>query len=809
MFDSVWQDTRYAIRQFRQNPAFAFVAIIVLAAGLAVNIVMFTLVESILLRPLRYEDSGRLVFAWVKNATRPGLTSPNLQEYRAWKESAQTLQDIRVSAHSSLIYLEGTEPEVIPTGLIEPGFISMLGVKPLIGRGFNPEEAEQGNNKVVILSYGFWMRVFGGDREVVGRTLRLREAFGGGDFSYQIVGVMPEDFRLPRSSELLFTPLVIPKDAHPVRRGYLPVARLRSDVSLEQAQAEAQSIAEPLFKDRRGDLRASGVVFGSLLEQTVRSFRPKLLLLWGAVGFVLLIACANLANLLLARSMGRQREFAVRAVLGAGRARLIRQTLIESSLLAAASGLAGFLLALAGIRLLPSIAPPVGYVPRLGEISFDGTILWFTFGLSILTALVFGLVPALQASRPDLGASLRTTSPFSSSKGKIVRNFLVVAEVALGTVLLAGAGLMVHSFYRLETLDLGYNPENLIALDVSLSRNKYPTPAARLSFFEELQESLTVLPGVESVSFAGGGFSLTSGGDLIALGEKKPERREDWHSSQRITCQPDYFKTLGVAFLRGRGFTESDGAETPLVAIINETMARRFWPQEDPLGKYFISLFSGDPRPRKVIGIVEDVIFDMYRWDRETQFYLPISQAKRIVYASTLIRFSGDSRPLIPLAKSRVWNVDPEVPLQRAATLESILQERRKPARFYLYLFVIFSGLALLIAAAGIYGVVSYMVGRRTQEIGIRMALGAQHGNILRMVLQQGMAPVLAGMGAGVLASYWLTRYMESFLFEVEPTDPATFAVVSLVLSAVALLACYVPARRATQVDPMEALRYE
>ena len=300
-----------------------------------------------------------------------------------------------------------------------------------------------------------------------------------------------------------------------------------------------------------------------------------------------------------------------------------------------------------------------------------------------------------------------------------------------------------------------------------------------------------------------------SGGDLIALGEKKPERREDWHSSHRITCHPDYLSTLGISFLRGRGFTDADGAEAPLVAIVNETMARRFWPQEDPLGKHFISLFSGDPRPRKVIGVVEDVIFDTRGREREAQFYLPIAQAKRIVYASVLLRFSGDSRQLIPLAKSRVWNVDAEVPIKRVGTLASVLQERRKAAKFYLYLFVIFSGLALLIASAGIYGVVSYMVGRRTHEFGVRMALGAHRGNILAMVLRQGMTLVGIGLAVGLLASYWLTRFLKSFLFEIEPTDPATFVVVSLVLSVVALLACYVPARRAMRVDPMTALRYE
>jgi len=817
--DPLWQDIRYALRTLARKPGFTFVAVVTLALGIGANTAIFSVVNAVLLRPLPYPEPERLVQVWNKleSAGLPQLwfSEPEIIDYR---QRQQHFEDIAVFTAQGANLTGAGEPQRVTLCFTSAPFFPVLGVNPLLGRTFTPEEDVPGNDRVVVLSHAFWEQQFGGDPSAVGRSVTLNEN------PYVVIGVMPPGFAFPPEEVQLWTPLAI-NTAEPDSRGshYLEaVARIKLSISFEEAQAGISGVARQVATDNR-DYYREGRGWGSYLiplhDSYVGEIRPALLVLLAAVGFVLLIACANLANLLLARATVRQKEIAIRAALGAGRLRIVRQLLTESVLLALAGGAAGLLPAYAGLRVLPALSPEG--LPRLGEIQIDPRVLGFTLTLSVLTGLFFGLVPAWHAARTDLQESLKEGGRRSAGSGHHrLRGLLVVAEVALSLVLLVGAGLAMRSFYRLLGVNPGYRTENVLTFRTALPNARYPDLPRVNGFYRDLSARLAALPGVDSVSaidllplsglYSSGTVSVEAPGAAFVPPPADEHDPVPGIETDYRTVLPGYFETMGMTLQEGRFFMASDDAEAPPVAIIDEAFARHFWGDESPLGQRLTLGGGSEPQWRTIVGVVRHIRHYGLQTEGREQLYLSHPQlpfAARSMHV--VLRTSTDSASLFPVVRQLVAALDPELPLYDVDTMEQRLAASVTQPRFNLLLLGLFALVALVMAAVGLYGVMAYSVSQRTHELGVRMALGAQPRDIFRLVVGQGLLLTLAGVALGLLAAFGLTRLMRSLLFGVSATDPLTFTGVAAVLAGVALLACWLPARRATRVDPMLALRYE
>jgi predicted permease len=810
MFRDLSQDLRYGVRMLSKNPGFTVVAVLALALGIGANSAIFSVVNTVLLRPLPYQDPDRLVMVW-EDRSKNGFPrdTPAVANYIDWRDQNQVFEGMAAIATQSFNLTGAGDPERIEGRRVSANLFALLGVRPQLGRAFLPEEDRAGGNRVVVMSHALWQRRFGSDANIIGKPLTLNGE------SHTVVGVMPPGFQFPSRDDELWAPIAFTSQEAASRgRHFLEViARMKPGVELQQAQAELNTIAARLQQQYPNTNTNVGAAVVSLHEQLVGDIKPALLVLLGAVGFVLLIACANVANLLLARAAVRQKEITIRVALGASRSRLIRQFLTESVLLAALGGAVGLLFSVWGVSLLKAFIPE--NISQAAAITIDGRVLGFTLLVSLLTGLVFGLAPATQTSNFNLNETLKEggRDSTSGSRGNRLRGLLVVAEVAVSLILLIGAGLLINSFLRLRGVDPGFRPDNLLTMRIVLPDTKYPDQARRSAFYTELLNRVEALPGVRSAAVANW-IPLVRQGDSIGFSiEGRPDPGQGQRPSvvTRVTS-PHYFQTMSIPLLRGRSFGEQDRADSPAVAVISETMARRFWPDRDPLGQRITpgAPDSVDPNDwLTIVGIAKDVRQTELVADPKPQMYLSYVQvgffAPRHLVVSTAVEPSG----LAASVRKAVWEIDKDQPVSNVKTMEEVLSQSIARQRFSMLLLGIFAAVAVALAAVGIYGVMSYSVAQRTHEIGIRMALGASRRDVLRLTVGQGLKLVLVGIAVGLAAALALTRVMSSLLFGVGATDPATFVIISLALVGVAALASYIPARRATRIDPMVALRYE
>jgi len=799
------QDLRLCLRTFLKTPTFTVVAVLVLAIGVGANTAIFSAVDAVLLRPLPFGDPDRLVVVWERNIPRDrrsNVASP--ANFLAWRDAQQTFTDLAALTLSGTSNLTGDgEPEQLRVQNVTATLFPLLGAEALVGRTFLPEE-DVPDDTVALVSYRLWQRRFGGDASVVGRSVTI------GGRARTIVGVMPPGFSLFDDTVDLWYPAGFDDSAREAGGRYLIVlGRLKPGVTIEAAQAGMDAITANLaaaYPERDAGW-ASNVV--PLHEQVVGDIRPALLLLAGAVGFVLLVACANVANLLLARATARRRELAVRAALGAGRGRLVRQLLTESLMLAGAGGAAGLALAYGGLRVLVTLAASLG-IPRLDEAAIDAVALWFTLGLSVVAGVVFGLAPALTASRLDLNEGLRDGARGSDARGGRVRAALVVAEVALSLALLAGAGLLLRSFDRLLSVSPGFRPEGVLTMQVSLSGSKYRPDEARIGFFEELTRRVERLPGV----VAAGGISflpltgLGSATSFTIVGEPEPPPGEHPVADVRAVSG-DYFRAMGIPLVAGRTFTGRERGEAARVIVINEAMAERFWPGQDPIGRK-VAISWSDRVVDEVIGVVADVKLVALDDDVRATAYWPHAR-EDVTYAglTLAIRTDGDPAALAPAVVAQVRDLEPLQPVANIRTMDEVVAGSVAPRRVVMLLVTVFAAVAVTLAAIGLYGVIAAVVSGRTREIGVRLAIGARPADVLRQVVGQAMRLVGAGIAVGLAGALALTRLIGSQLFGVAPADPVTFGAVIVLLAAVGLAASLVPALRAARVDPVEALRAE
>jgi len=804
--ETLIQDLRYGARMLAKKPGFTAVAIITLALGIGANTAIFSVLNAVLLRPLPFKDPDRLVMVWETNPKynqRTGVTS--YAAFRDWKEQNPVFELMVASAGQSFNLTADDEPERVSGMRVSPEVFEFTGTKPVLGRGFLQEEEQPGRNRVVLLGHALWQRRFGSDPSVVGKPVILNTE------SYTVIGVLPPDFLAPsgwiRARVDVLVPLVVSSERTSY---YLSVmARLKPGVTLAQAQSNMESIAAGLAERYPDTNRGRGVNLVPAHEQVVGKTRGALMIFFGVVVFVLLIACVNVANLALARATSRQKEIAVRSALGASRSRLVRQLLTESIMLAVAGGVAGLLLTMWGIDSLVAIIPDT--VPRAKEINIDGRVLGFTLVLSLLAGLVFGLVPALQASKPNLNEALKEggRSVWLGGGRNRIGSLLLVSEVALSLVLLIGAGLMIKSFIRLLNVPPGFDRQNTLTMLIALPRQKYGQSEQQRAFFQQLLERVGALPGVEAAGAVNSlPLSQSQEGRYFAVeGDTRNVDEVDPGAGYRAVS-PDYFRAMGIPVLKGRSFTERDVQGAPGAVIINQEMARRFFYDADPLGKRIKFSTREDARWSEVVGVVGDVRHHALDHERNSEIYAPYLQ-RPSAGMYLVARTASDSSGIASAIRDEVRAIDKDQPVDDINTMEQLLSASVAPRRFPMVLLSIFAAVALALASAGIYGVMSYAVTQRTHEIGVRMALGAQPADVLRLVVGQGVLLASIGVGVGLVAAVALTRLMSSLLFGVTATDPITFAAVSVLLAGVALGACFIPARRAARVDPMVALRYE
>ena len=816
-------DIRYGIRMLLKTPAVTFIVILALALGIGANTAIFSVVNAVLLRPLPYDQSEQLVFVNERNPAidEMSISYPNFTD---WRNQNQVFEKIGVYNRSSYNLTGRGDPERITTGQMSADLFSVLRVNAAHGRVFTNEEDKPGGNPVVVLKHAFWQRRFGGDLGILNQPLTLNGK------SYTVIGIMPEGFNYPSRTEMMVPVGQLSEQPSWQQRGNHPglyaVARLKPGVTIDQARVEMDSLAANLEKQYPDSNSGNRVRIRPLMEIFVGDARRALWVLFAAVAFVLLIACANIANLLLARSTSRKKEMAIRAAMGAGRWRIVRQMLTESVLLSVLGGALGLLFAQWGIKLILYISPDA--IPRWQEISLSWTVLGFTIGVSFLTGLLFGLVPALQAGEVDVNETLKETGRGNSGR-QWLRSSLVVVEVATTLVLLIGAGLMIRSFYRLQSVNPGFSYEHLTSFTVALPQRKYAKEDQRITFYNQLLENIRTLPGVESTA-AASGLPLGNNGwqTSFTVDGQPPPPRDNVPLMEACLVTPDYFRTMNIPLKSGRFFTDRDdrsflgnkdlskmteqeriGAGINAI-IIDEEFARRHWPNEDAVGKRIRLGGDGPQAPLlTVLGVVGRVKMEGLSQDsNRVQGYLSFPQLGN-GSMTVIVKAQSDPNQLISALREQVKAVDPDQPIYNIRTMHEIRAESVASERLNLTLLSIFAGIALVLAVVGIYGVMSYTVTQRTHEIGIRMAIGAQPRDVFKMVIGQGMTLALIGVGLGLIGAFALTRLMASMLFDVAPTDPATFAVIAVLLTAVALLACFIPGRRATKVDPVISLRYE
>jgi putative ABC transport system permease protein len=808
--ETIIQDIRYGFRLLVRRPAFTLVAVSTLALGIGANTAIFSVVNAVLMRTLPYQEPERLVALWETNA-QPGQELNDRNEvamgnFLDWRAQADAFDEIAALNYSNVNLTGIGEPERIQGAVVTTNLFSTLGVQPSIGRAFIAEEEKPESQRAVIVSHGLWQRRFGSDHELVGKTLTLNGN------PVVVVGIMPPAFDLefPITRQVdMWLPMRIAASNTDRQSHYLYVlGRLKRGVSHDQSQAGMDVLASQLQQQYPKTNSGRGANVIPLHQQLVGNVQPYLRLLFAAVGFVLLIACTNVASLLLARVTARQKEVAIRMAIGASRLRVIRQLLIESILLSSISGLAGLLIAYWGTDLLVAMAPPE--VPRLGEVGLRAPVFLWTLGVSMITGLFFGLAPALGASKPDLNESLKEGGRSSAVAGRSrMRNILVVSELALALVLLIGAGLMIRSFARLQNVNPGFDPKNVLTMNISLPRQKYGESVKISSFFNRLLEGVLSVPGVEAV---GGIDPLPLGGSDGTTGfvveGAPPQAVGDRPEVGERTITSQYFDAMRIPVLKGRTFSESDREDAPRVVIINEALAQRFWPDEEAIGKR-LGFRAKEPQIwHEVVGIVGNVKHRRLDAVPKPELYFPYSQYPG-TFMTLVARTASDPINAIPAIRNQVLALDADQPVFDIKTMSERMSKSIAVSRFIMLMLGAFAALSTLLAAVGIYGLMAYAVAQRTHEIGVRMALGAEASDVVKLVLGQGLKLVVAGMGLGVAGALALTRLMQSLLFNLSPTDPLTFTVISAILAGVALAACFVPARRATKVDPMVALRYE
>jgi predicted permease len=812
--EELGQDLRFGARGLIRNPSFTMIAVLTLGLGLGATAAIFSVINGVFLKPLPYRDPQRLVIVW---GTRPNflefpVMAGNFVELRDQNNSFEYIAALQPRSFN---LTQSGDPETIGGLQASASLFTLLGVDTIIGRRFLPEEEQSGASRVTILSYSLWQRRFGTDPKIIGQTITLNNE------SYTVVGVAPRGFQFPRKGDmpngwpfpeevLLYTPLALTPEQISNRRGtsLAAIARIKPQHTLEQAQTELNNIAERLRRQFPEANRNTGLRVVGLHDQVISRVRRALLVLQGAVGFVLLIACANASNLLLVRASARQKEIGIRAALGASRGRIIRQLLTESALLALLGGGLALLTSFWSVSLLRKLAPE--NLPRADQINIDGQVLLFLLLISLLVGLLFGLVPALQSSKIDLNTTLKESG--RSSAGPAAHRFrkvLVVSEVSLALTLLIGAGLMMRSFLRLMNVDPGIETQNVLTMDLRLPRSKYQ-PTQQIDFLQQLLDRLNGLPGIEAAATVYP-LPLSGSEDTIGFsieGRPAPSPGESLTAGPRCVSA-GYFRALQIQLKRGRIFTDGDARSTPPVVVINEAMAREYWPNQDPIGRRIsFDQLDGRARWREIVGVVGDIRRLGLDRDLRQEIYFPFTQSP--VPPSTLvIRSHADRQSALIAIRSEIQKLDQDQPVSNIRAMDDFLEKSVSERRFNLLLLGIFAGVALALSVVGIYGVTSSLVTQRTHEIGIRRALGAQTNDILRLIIKQGMVLTITGVALGFLAAIGLTRLIANQLFGVSPMDPLTFFSFAALLLIVALAACWIPARRATKVDPIIALRLE
>ena len=802
--ESMFEDLRYSLRALARSPSFTLVAVVGLALGIGANSAIFTAMNAVLLRPLPYKEAEQLVLLWELNRHNGDHEiKASAPDYIDWKEQNSVFQDIAAFNANSDLGLnlsEAGHPERISATSVTGNLFSVLGVTPSLGRSFLPDEERPGSAPVCILSDGLWRRRFGSDPKILGKAVTLNGEM------WTVVGVMPRGFRFPQSVDL-WVPAIVRSTARTKHaQHYLGViARLKPGLSLDHAQAELDALARRMGLQYPETNAGLGIRLVPLRTQITGNIRPALLVLFGATAFVLLIACTNLANLLLVRATVRQAEMSLRLALGASRTRLVRQLLTESALLGLFGGILGLILAFVGTRFLLNHSP--SNFPRTNEIAVDGRVLAFTLGLSVFTAVIFGVVPALQASKPDLIRTLKVGgSGFAMGQGwQRLRLLLVASEMALALVLLIGASLMIRSFFRLQEVNIGLDPLNVLTMNTTLTVDRYPAPR-QIAFYRDVVERIGALPGVTSV---GAVDNLPLGGsDLHTFGivGRSAWDPGDEPSGEFGVVTPQYFNAIGIPLTKGRYFTEGDGEENPRVAIINKALASRYWPKEDPLGKHITIDFEREAR--EIVGVVGNVRHMGLDQQEPLQVYIPHPQIGGAMMC-LVIRATSDPLNLAPSVRAAVQAVDSDQPVYDIQTMEQRLSDSVSPRRFNMLLLAIFAAIALVLAGGGTYGVMSYYVTQQTHDIGIRMAMGADQVKVLTLVMGKGLVILFCALAIGVAVAFALSRVISGLLFGISTLDLTSILGASFLLTTVGLVACYIPARRASRVDPMVALRYE
>jgi len=803
--DTLILDLRYALRTLWKSKGFSVVAVVALMLGIGANTAIFSVVNAVLLRPLPYDHADRLLFLSERSQVLEGM-SISYPNFLDWREQNQSFEHIGVYRRQDFVLTGGDQPVQLTGGMVSADLFDVLRARPALGRVFTNDEDKPGGAQVVVLSDALWNRRFGGDPSVIDQTITLSSK------PYTVIGVMPPDFLFPSRAEFWVpvghnysNPGWQERGNHP---GLYGVARLKDGVTIDQARADMDLVAAHLEQQYPNSNSGCSATITPLLEVFVSDARKPLMVILITVAAVLLIACANVANLLLGRAASRQREIAVRTAVGASRLRIVRQMLTESVVLSVAGGALGLIVANFGVKALVAVSP--ANIPRSREISLDARVLLFTLGVSVLTGIVFGLVPALQASRPDMNEILKDAGRGSTGSLKqMLRRVLVVVEVAISLVLLIAAGLLIRSFYRLYSVDPGFKVERLLTVRLTLPEARYPERQKRADFFKRVVEQASTLPGVEAAGLASG-LPLGNNGNqtsfsVIGRDEPPPGQRP---LMEVVQASADYFKTMGIPLVKGRTFTDADTANAPRVMVIDETFAERHWPGEEALGK---QIRAGGPQepPTTVVGIVKRVRMESLSSDSnrvQAYFHYTVNTWNGM---ALVLRTSVDPASLTSSVREVVRSIDPDQPIFNVRTVENIRDDSVAPQRMNMMLLTVFAALAAVLAAVGIYGVMAYSVAQRTHEIGIRMALGAARTDVLRLVVGQGMALTALGVGIGLAGAFALTRFMATMLFGISAVDLPTFVAITALLSAVALAACAIPARRAANVDPIIALRYE